>query len=84
MQKAYKYRLYPSRAQARVIDETTEMCRLLYNELLALKKEAYNKGEMSPSRKDLYKQVKRGLGKEKRAFPDSRSMGHIKALPCHK
>ncbi len=58
MQKTYKYRVYPSRVQAKVIDRTTEKCRLLYNELLALKKDTYKKDEVSLSRKDLYKQVR--------------------------
>ena len=58
MQKTYKYRAYPSKAQARAIDETIEKCRLLYNELLALKKDAYKGKGVSLSRKDLYRQVK--------------------------
>jgi len=58
MQKAYKYRVYPSRVQARAIDGTIEKCRLLYNDLLALKKDAYKRKGVSLSRKDLYKQVK--------------------------
>ena len=58
MQKTYKYRMYPSRAQAKAIDETIEKCRELYNELLASKKDAYKKDGTSLSRNDLYKQVK--------------------------
>ena len=56
--KAYRYRAYPSREQAKSIDETIENCRQLWNELLALKKDAYTKKGVSRSRKDLYKRVK--------------------------
>ncbi len=56
--KAYKYRIYPTKEQARKIDETIEKCRLMYNELLALKKDAYKKEGVNLSRKNLYKQVK--------------------------
>jgi len=50
--------MYPSRVQAEAISGTIEKCRLLYNELLALKKNSYEKEGMSLSRKDLYKQVR--------------------------
>ena len=39
--KAYKYRLYPSKAQRRVLDETLETCRRVYNDTLAYRKEVY-------------------------------------------
>jgi putative transposase len=39
--KAYKYRLYPSKAQRRVLDETLETCRRVYNNTLAYRKEVY-------------------------------------------
>ncbi len=56
--KAYKYRAYPTKEQASEIDLQIEKGRLLYNELLALKKDAYKNEGVSLSRKDLYKQVK--------------------------
>ena len=59
--KAYKYRIYPTREQANTIDEMIEKCRLLYNELLSLKKCAYKKSRINLSRKDLYKQLKGGM-----------------------
>jgi len=52
--KTYKYRLYPSRAQAGAIDGTIEKCRLLYNGLLALKKDTYKQNGFTLFRKDLY------------------------------
>ena len=60
--KAYKYRIYPTKKQAIAIDESVEQCRQLYNELLSLKRNAYEKDKISLSRKDLYKQVK-GINK---------------------
>jgi putative transposase len=33
----YKFRLYPTNAQLKLMSETLETCRLLYNELLAIK-----------------------------------------------
>ena len=56
--KAYKYRIYPTKEQATLIDETIEKCRILHNELLALKKDGYKKSGIGLSRKDLYRQVK--------------------------
>ena len=43
MRQSFKYRLYPNPRQRQVIDETLEHCRLLYNRLLAERKEAYEK-----------------------------------------
>lgn len=43
MRQSFKYRLYPNRAQQQVIEDTLEHCRLLYNRLLAERKESYEK-----------------------------------------
>ena len=40
MKKTYKCRLYPNQKQKEVIDRTLETCRILYNDILAEKKEA--------------------------------------------
>ena len=39
--KAFLYRLYPSRPQARLLDATLETCRHFYNDCLAERKTAY-------------------------------------------
>ena len=39
--KAYKYRLYPSQAQQRLLEQTLETCRRWYNACLAERKTAY-------------------------------------------
>jgi len=36
--KAYKYRIYPKKAESIIIDETIEHCRLLYNRLINIDK----------------------------------------------
>jgi putative transposase len=41
MLKSYKYRLYPSKAQERLLEQTLETCRRWYNTCLAERKEAY-------------------------------------------
>jgi putative transposase len=43
MRQSFKYRLYPTKTQQQIIDETLEHCRLLYNRLLAERQEAYEK-----------------------------------------
>ncbi len=43
MRQSFKYRLYPNKTQQKIIDETLEHCRLLYNRLLAERQEAYEK-----------------------------------------
>ena len=49
MRQSFKYRLYPNKSQQQRIDETLEHCRLLYNHLLAERKEAYAKSRKTLS-----------------------------------
>jgi putative transposase len=39
--KTYRFRLYPSKAQARLLEETRETCRYFYNDLLAERKHTF-------------------------------------------
>src|SRR5438552_946994 len=39
--KAFCFKLYPSTAQAKLLEETRETCRRFYNDCLAERKEAY-------------------------------------------
>ena len=39
--KAYKFRIYPTKAQETVLEQTLETCRRVYNKTLALKREVY-------------------------------------------
>jgi len=41
MRMTYKYRLYPTKAQRRQLDQALELCRWVYNETLATRKNAY-------------------------------------------
>ncbi|CAJ0829039.1 7509_t:CDS:2, partial [Entrophospora sp. SA101] len=43
MKKTYKVRLYPSQKQKEKINQTLETCRILYNDCLAERKEAWEK-----------------------------------------
>ena len=39
--KTFRYRLYPSGAQCRLLESTVETCRRLYNDCLAERREAW-------------------------------------------
>ena len=41
LRNAFRYRLYPSRTQAKLLDATLETCRFWYNDCLAERKTAY-------------------------------------------
>jgi transposase len=41
MLKSFRYRLYPSKPQARLLERTLETCRRWYNQCLAERREAY-------------------------------------------
>ena len=44
MQKGIKFRIYPSREQQNLINQTLGCCRLIYNKGLSLRNEAYENG----------------------------------------
>lgn len=46
--KAFKYRIYPNAAQRSLIERTFGCCRWVYNQALAMRKEAYSRGEKAP------------------------------------
>ena len=41
MIKTFRYRLYPSKSQERLLAQTVETCRRLYNDCLAERKEGW-------------------------------------------
>lgn len=49
MEKAFRYRIYPSAPQRELIAKTFGCCRYVYNRALALREEAYRTGEKVPS-----------------------------------
>jgi putative transposase len=48
--KTYKYRLYPSKSQSRLLDQTVETCRRWYNTCLAERKAAWETEKRSVSK----------------------------------
>ena len=58
MLKAFKYRLYPSRAQERLLAPTLETCRRWYNTCLAERKTAWEEHRESVSQYAQLRQVK--------------------------
>ena len=45
MQKGIKFRIYPNKEQQNIIHQTLGCCRLIYNKGLAMRNEAYEKGD---------------------------------------
>ena len=64
MLKAYKYRIYPNTVQKIQIAKTFGCCRFVYNQTLAYRKEAYEKGKKSVSKTDCNNYCNRQLKKE--------------------
>jgi putative transposase len=58
MIKSYKYRLYPSNAQIRLLDQTLELCRCWYNTCLAERKEAYEAEKRTVGKYEQLRRVK--------------------------
>ena len=63
MNKNYRFRLYPSKAQELEMLETLEECRKLYNNFLGAWKHANDNGEKVPKKYDLQAQIP-GMVKE--------------------
>lgn len=57
MEKAFKYRIYPTKKQAEQIDKTIDNCRFVYNKTLEMKKKAWNRRKESISAYDLIKRL---------------------------
>jgi putative transposase len=49
MAKVFRYRLKPTKAQIAKLNEQLELCRWVYNETLAMRKNAYEQEERSVS-----------------------------------
>lgn len=58
MLKAYKYRLYPSKAQRLWLEQTLETCRRWYNTCLAERKEAYENEKRSVGKFEQLRKVR--------------------------
>jgi len=49
MLKAYRYRIYPTKSQVTLLEQTLEICRWVYNDTLALRKDAWEQEQRSIS-----------------------------------
>lgn len=49
MRKSYRYRIYPTKSQKSALDLNLELCRQIYNDTLALRKDAWEKDRKSIS-----------------------------------
>ncbi|GAB4109539.1 MAG: hypothetical protein Fur005_18930 [Roseiflexaceae bacterium] len=56
--KAFRYRLYPSRSQQRLLDATLETCRRFYNDCLAARKQAWKDEQRTVGKIEQLRQVK--------------------------
>ena len=61
MLKAYKYRIYPNRAQTILIQKTFGCCRFVYNQTLAYRKNLYETEKKSMNKMDCNNHVNRVL-----------------------
>ena len=66
MRKAFKYRLYPTKKQAELLDRTLWLCREVYNAALQERRDAYRKSGVSVG----YYEQKRSLVEAKRLVPE--------------
>ena len=64
MNKAYKYRIYPTAEQEKQLTDTFGSCRFVYNHYLALQSENYQQGKKHLSRTDCNNDCNRSLKQE--------------------
>lgn len=70
MLKAYRYRLYPTKLQVTVLNQTLEQCRMVYNRVLATRKDAW---ELEQKRVGYY-ETKKLLPEWKVEYPSLRNV----------
>ncbi|ANA41837.1 hypothetical protein A2G06_17015 (plasmid) [Geobacter anodireducens] len=56
--KTFAYRLYPTKPQKRLLEQTVETCRRLYNDCLAERKESYEATGKSVTKVEQLRHVK--------------------------
>ena len=56
--KTFPYRLYPSKTQRQALEATLQTCRRFYNDLLAERKDAYEREGRSLSKTEQFRRVK--------------------------
>ena len=65
MRKSYRFRIYLNKEQRRILEQTLQTCRILYNGLLAERRDTYRKTGRSLS----YCEQKRSLTERKLGNP---------------
>jgi putative transposase len=70
MPKLYRYRLYPKKSQIKQLETALELCRMVYNETLALRKNAWE----TENRNIGYYESKLELTKWKQEYPELKSV----------
>jgi putative transposase len=70
MPKIFRYRLYPKKFQITMLEKSLELCRLVYNETLALRKNAWE----TEKRNIGYYESKRELTRWKQEYPELKSV----------
>ena len=73
MKKAFKYRIYPNKAQQALLQVTFGCCRFVYNKTLDIRKKAYETDKTKLSKFDLIKKIT----PLKEEFPWLRDVPHV-------
>ncbi len=68
--KAHRYRLYPRKSQVTVFNQTLEQCRMVYNRVLALRKNAWEKEQKHVG----YYETKKMLPVWKQEYPSLKNV----------
>ena len=79
MLKAYQYRLYPTKAQVSTLNRTFDLCRKVYNNTLALRRDAWDYDQKSLTYYDTVKELV--LWKED--FPELKTVHSQVLQNCH-
>lgn len=70
MLKAYQYRLYPKKSQVTVLNQTLEQCRMVYNRVLAIRKDAWEQEQKRIG----YYETKKLLPEWKEEYPSLKNV----------
>jgi putative transposase len=79
MLKAYQYRLYPTKAQASTLNRTFDLCRKVYNNTLALRRDAWDYDQQSLTYYDTLKE----LVQWKEDYPELKTVHSQVLQNCH-
>ena len=79
MLKAYQYRLYPTKAQISTLNRTFDLCRKVYNNTLALRRDSWDYDQKSLTYYDTLKE----LVQWKEDFPELKTVHSQVLQNCH-